>query len=591
MSGPARPASAVLLLLLAVLVAGCGVLPAAGPVEHVTRAGASGNDDSTRFVPPGPAAGDTPEEIVSGFLVAMTGNPLGVPVARRFLAPGARDSWRPSQQILVYDAARVQTQATAGRVTLRLGGVRRLDDRGGWLGGTDQTTASIDVALRLEDGEWRLSGPPDALIVPSWYFTEHYRPLALYFFDQTDRVLVPNRVYVPRGVDAATALVRGLLGGPGSALAPVTRSAVPQGSGLDLSVLVRRNGVADVPLTGPIGSLPAPQLGRVLAQLTTTLRQVPQIRRVRVLTGDTALTLPNGQRSVSVEFGARYAPSVEGSSDALYGVRDRRVVFGGVRGSAVGGAFGDMGLAVRSVGVRVGGNGLAGVGEDGRSVLTAPSSAPGGDAAGALRRVYTGTDVLRPVYDMFGELWLVDRRADGARVLLVDPRGGVRTVRVPGVTGRSVTSFLVSRDGTRFVALVDGGTGPDRLRLSYLMRGPGGSLRQASSSRVLDGVPAELGDLVDLSWFGSSDIAVLGRPTSGISEVTFTTLDGSPGDPEAIPPDTWRGDADALAGSYDPALPLYLATPGDRLLVFDRSTSRWRRSDIAPGLSAATYVG
>ena len=575
-------------LLLAVLASGCGVLPTTGPVEHVARAGVGDAEATTRFVPPGPSHGDTQEEIASGFLTAMTGNPLGVPIARRFLSPASQDSWRPTQQIVVYDSADVVSQPAADRVGVQLGGVRRLDDRGGWLGGTDAPTR-LTLRLALHRGEWRIAAPPDALIIPSWYFTEHYRPLSLYFFDQTNRVLVPNRVYVPRGDDAATALVRGLLGGPGAALAPVTRTAIPVGTGLDLSALVRRDGVADVPLSGPIGNLSADRLGRVLAQLTTTLRQVPAIRRVRLLTGDAALTLPNGRRSVSVEFGARWSPSVNGSSDALFGLRGRRVVDGRGDGSPVDGPFGAAGLAVRSVGVEVSGKAVAAVGDDGRSVLTAPSSGPTASAS-AVRRVYTGTDVLRPAYDMFDGLWLIDRRGAGARVLLRDA-DGLRTVTVPGVSGRRVTAFLISRDGARLVALIDGGTGPDRVVLSYLVRRDDGTLVRASPARAVSGVPTELGDLVDLSWFGPTALAGLPRPPAGSTVGTSPTHHGGRGGPDTIPPDTWRGDAQGLVGSYDPALPLYLATPGSRLLVLDRSTSRWRESDITPGLSAAAYAG
>ncbi|KAJ1684787.1 hypothetical protein LUZ63_020058 [Rhynchospora breviuscula] len=535
-------------------------------------------------MPPGPAGGDSAEDVVSGFLVAMTGNPVGIPVARRFLDAASRETWRPSQAIVAYDSARVTGSATVGEVSVTLGGVRRFDSRGGWLGGSESTTRRMTLRLTVEDGEWRVSDPPDALVVPTWFFAEHYRPLSLYFLDQTGTTLVPNRVFVPRGDDAPTALVRGLLGGPGAALAPVTRTAVPARTGLDLSVVVR-DGVADVPLSGPVASLPGPRLAQVLAQVTTTLRQVPTIRRVRLRDGDAPLTLPNGQRSVSVEYGARYSPRVDGSSEAVYGLRGGRLVSGGGSGSAVDGPLGAGGLDLRSVGVAVTGDRATGVGADGRSVLAA--SLDRDDALSGVRRVYTGVDVLRPAYDMFDRTWLVDRRPGGARVVLVDDRGA-RVVQVPGVTGRRVTAFLVSRDGTRLVALVDG----RRLTSNLLLRDADGGVRRVLGARAVPGVPAELGTLVDLSWYGPSDVAVLGRPATGVSEVTFTTVDGSPGDPDVVPPDTWRGAALGLVGSWDPSLPLYLVVPderaGRRVLVLDRATRRWRDSALDPGLLGPT---
>ncbi|GGF56501.1 lipoprotein LpqB [Marmoricola endophyticus] len=576
-----------MVLALLVCLTGCGVLPTSGAVRHVGQTRSPDGDVSARFMPPGPSRGDSVEEVVSGFLVAMTGNPVGIPVARRFLDTGSQETWRPSQAIIAYDSVKVAASSTVGKATVTLGGVRRFDARGGWLGGSETTTQQLTMRLSVEDAEWRVTDPPDALVVPSWYFSEHYRPLSLYFLDQTGRTLVPNRVFVPRGDDAPTALVRGLLGGPGAVLAPVTRTAIPRGTELELSVVVR-DGVAEVTLSGPIASLPAPRLAQALAQFTTTLRQVPSIRRVRLLSRDAALTLPNGQRSVSVDYGARLSPRIDGSDDAVFGLRGRRLVAGGGEGSPVDGPFGSGALDLRSVAVGITADRAVGVGTDGRSVLTAPLGRQA--AASPVRRIYTGTDVLRPATDMFDRTWLVDRRRGGARVLVVGT-DGVRTVQVPGVTGQRVTAFLISRDGTRLVALVDG----RRLTSNLLLRDRGGGVRRVLGARPVPGVPSELGRLVDLSWFGPSDVAVLGRPSAGISEVTFATVDGSPGDPDVVPPDTWRGEAVGLAGSYDPSLPLFLVVPDDRagrrVLVLDGSSHRWRDSGLRPGLEAPTYVG
>ena len=74
-----------------------------------------------------------------------------------------------------------------------------------------------------------------------------------------------------------------------------------------------------------------------------------------------------------------------------------------------------------------------------------------------------GTDILRPAYDMFGDLWLIDRTSSGAKVLVV--RGDQRTdaLRVPGVTGADVAAFSVARDGSRLaVAYAGSRTALDR---------------------------------------------------------------------------------------------------------------------------------
>ena len=87
--------------------------------------------------------------------------------------------------------------------------VNLYDDRGAW----ERTQASRTLSLGLvqEDGEWRIDEVPDALIVPDSWFDDWYQRVSLYFFDPTAEVLVPEPVFVPRGDQFASSLVRGLL--------------------------------------------------------------------------------------------------------------------------------------------------------------------------------------------------------------------------------------------------------------------------------------------------------------------------------------------------------------------------------------------
>ena len=54
-------------------------------------------------------------------------------------------------------------------------------------------------------------------------------------------------MFIPRGEQTATNLVRGLLAGPGRPLDEISRSALPSRTALDLSVVVTESGVAEVP--------------------------------------------------------------------------------------------------------------------------------------------------------------------------------------------------------------------------------------------------------------------------------------------------------------------------------------------------------
>ena len=584
-------ATAVVIAALLALTFGCSALPESGPVHPDSSAKAVQPDDAPLFSAPGPGHGDTPVQIANGFLTAMTANPVTTSVARSFLTRSAQSSWSPNHATIVYQASTTD-DAGAGDVRVRLSDPQRLDSRGGWLGAAGPRDSRIRLRMLREHGEWRIANPPDAVLIPEYFLERSFRPFNLYFFDQTERVLVPDRVYVPRGDQTSSTLVRALLSGPGADVAPVTRTEFPPQTQLDLSVPVSPDGIAEVPFSDQLLKLPPQKLTRAVAQLAWTLRQVPGVTRLRMTVGGAPVPLPDGRRDFSVQEGDAFAPTIQGADDQLYGLRKGRVVADrdGVEQRVVG-PLGRPGFALRSIGVRLDGKAVAAVAKDGGTVFVGPTPATvaGKPQDTRVPRVYDGSNVLRPAYDMFGGLWLVDRTAAGSRVVHIVGRRRA-TVDIPGISGRRVTAFVLSRDGTRLVAVVDGAGKGDRLVTADLLRSADGSFSRASAASEIEGVPSDIGDLRDVAWRSPNDLAVLGRPSRGRSEVAFVTLDGSPGNPTTVPPDTWPGDATGLVGSPDSSLPLYLVTAGPELQQLD-ATSRWRSSDVAKGLFAPTYVG
>ena len=123
-----RTAAALVGLALVAVVTGCTTLPTYGPVH--TRADSASSTDTavTYFVPPGPGAGDDPQTIVRGFLLAMQANPPGTAVAREFLTDRARTTWRPVVGTVVYDTTTIA--GSGSQVEVALHGVHTLDGRG-----------------------------------------------------------------------------------------------------------------------------------------------------------------------------------------------------------------------------------------------------------------------------------------------------------------------------------------------------------------------------------------------------------------------------------------------------------------------------
>ncbi len=566
---------AVLAPALLLAVTACSTLPESGAIHREAVDRPDLPQDAPYFNPPGPARDGSPAAIVSGFLVAMQANPLSTSVARQFLSATSKSAWQPNRGTIVYGARTVLPSAAGSRV--RLSDTRRLDARGGWVGDRPGRTQVLDVRLVSENGQWRIDNPPDVLVVPASFFDRSFARFNLYFFDQTGRALVPDPVFIPRGEQSATNLVRGLLAGPGAVIADVTRSALPSRTGLDLSVVVTEGGVAEVPLSREVLQATPEELSRAVDQLAWTLRQVPGIQRVRLTVGGAPVPLPGGRIDAPVTSGDQYDPAGPSSAAALWGLRGGRVVDLSGRADTVPGALGRSGYALRSLAVGEAPRRVTGVSQDGTTVFSA--SADEGSTSPATRVLSRGTDVLRPAYDLFGDLWLVDRTTSGARVLVVSG-GQVRELRVPRVTGADVAAFTVSPDGTRLAVAYSGSPAPS-VRVTDMLRTDEGTVSGAGTSRAIAVGDGDSARTIDIGWRDPVTLAVLRRPTAETSQVTQVAYDGSPSTSPSTStstdPSVFRGAAQSMVVAPDPDLPLRLITPDQRLYTLD-ANGNWPRT-------------
>ncbi len=578
-----RARTAVVVMVLAgAALAGCATLPESGAIHREAADQADRPQDAPYFNPPGPAKDGTPSAIVSGFLVAMQANPLSTSVARTFLSERARETWKPNRGTVVYEAFEVSPTSTGAKV--RLADTRRLDARGGWRGGSPGRSETLDIRLVSEDGQWRIDNPMNALVVPTSFFDRSFARFNLYFYDQTGRALLPDPVFIPRGEQTATNLVRGLLAGPGRTLADISRSALPSRTGLDLSVVVTESGVAEVPLSREVLQASPNELSRAVDQLAWTLRQVPGIDQVRMTVAGAPVPLPGGRIDAPVTSGSRF--DAGGTSESqLWGLRGGRVVnLESSADSSVGSPLGRPGYSMRSLAVSESPRSIAAVSGDGTSVFVAPADGGSGPSR-VTRPLVDGTDVLRPSYDMFGDLWLLDRTSRGARVLVVTG-GQVREIRVPGVTGAKVAAFSVARDGSRLAVAYTGSPSPS-VRVVDILRTDEGIVSGAGRARkFLPGDPGSV-RIVDIGWRDPATLAVLSRSSQETSEVTFVSADGSPTPPTLVDASVFRGAAQAMVVAPDASLPLLLITPDQRLYSLS-GNGNWPRTDSK--VAAAAYA-
>ena len=517
-----RHALAALLAALVLPLSACIGMPESGPVVE-TRSEGSPEDQAGIYIdakPPQP--GDSAIDVVTGFLEAMTATPIDLNVAREFLTRDAEAAWDPDARTITY--AELIGPLGSAPVTVELAGAEHLDERGAFLGALPREQRTLEFPVRREGGQWRITDAPDALIVPESWFEQVFRHVSLYYFDPSAQILVPEPVFVPFGPQLATELTRAVLRGPSRRLDDVSRSFIPPGLDLFGSVTVSDEGVADLALRGYTGELTPQASQLMLAQLAWTLRQDPSVSAFRVSLGDQQVTLPGGVSEFSVDEGLAYDPTGVQASSLLFGLSDGRLVSGPPGGLApVSGPMGSGDLGVRSMAVNLDVTAVAGVSVAGDRVLVTQVR----DEGEGVEEVVSGAEnLLRPAWDFSDRLWLVDGRASGAQVSYLSGRGPV-SVTVPGVTGRRVSRFLVSRDGSRLVAVLPRAKG-DRLVVSRIRHGADGRVVGATRAKEIAWEGESGLRIEDIGWSSPTSVAVLHQVARELFELRTIAVDGSP---------------------------------------------------------------
>jgi hypothetical protein len=573
-------AAAALAALTAVSLTACVQVPTAGPVVQTKQSVETLPNQNPDNNPPPPRAGMSPTAIVNGFLDAMTATPLQTSTAQQFLTTAGRALWQP-RSVIAYDGLRPQPR---GSTTVRVG-LRDADlvgPAGRWVGRLSPAASQVTFPMQVEDGEWRIARAPNALLVPVDFYDQTFQDASLYFFDPTGRILVPEVVHVPQGQQLTTSLAQALVLGPQPGLDGVVRSFIPPG--LTVSPVVVRNGVADVTLTGRD---PGPTNSRttrlMVTQLAWTLGQDPSVRAITLTIAGRQVTDDTGASTFRVDAPeiTRPDPARPNATALLYGLRRGRLVSGQAnRLTPVGGPFGTDSLGIGVFAVSL---------DDGSVAATTPTSLLRGPMRGEGRptAVLSGRGVLRPAWDFAHRLWAVQDQQGGAVVFSFD-HGHEREVRMPGISGQPVRTFIVSRDGSRLVAVI---RGADRDRIVV------GRIRYDDEGRVITGTPARgirwatgtSTRVRDIGWTSPTTLAVLDQVSTAQAEVRLLDVDGST-DPAETPPIVVPGRVVSLATTPVPAgeAPSFAVQPGE---LFNLAQVDTTDQVAVPGVRFITYAG
>lgn len=520
---PVRLRSATLAGMLGLLATACVSIPSSSPVREGQPVGVQHEPELISNAPPGPAPGASREEVVSGFFAAMLAYPQAASTARQFLTPAAAASWDPGRGLVVYDD-QVVVEGRA-RVSVRTSTLGSLNARGSWTSAQASTsTVRTSLSLQRVQGEWRIKDPAPGTFVDSDYFNLYFSPFSLYFFDPTLSVLTPDPVYVMLGDATATAMVSDLLMGPSRELAGVAVTAAPPDTEVDVAVSISATGRVEVPLSPTVTEMSPEDLQLFAAQLTWTLRQLPEAETIGLTVDGSRLDVPGV--SVNGVFGVDefdgYDPAFATRLTLFALSFEGLVTVTKDDATLLPGSIAATAKRSRSAAVDPSASLAAVVDRDGR-VLVGGTAADGEPPVAWFTK---GRSLLRPSWDVHDVLWLVDQKAGGARVYAVtaDQR---RKVPARGIAGKDVTAFAVSRDGVRLAAIVQKGKS-SRLVVSVIDRdAQDPAAASLSAARPVVSPRFTATELTQLAWVSPTAVMVLASEEGADRQPFEINIDGS----------------------------------------------------------------
>ncbi len=507
---PRRAVAAALGAVLVVVLGACASLPQSGPVQQ-------GNPDvsepgSIALLARLPGEGDTPEEIVDGFLRASAaGFTDDFTVARAFLGPSAAATWDPLATVHVHSGQAVVRETTADPtgVTASASLSGTVDQGGRYTEASPGTQAEVDFQLAEDDdGEWRIIALDDGVLLSEPIFRSLFQQTPLYFVAPDGGALVSEtRWYPRRTVETSAAL--GVLGGPSPWLASGVVSAFPPGTRLVVDTVTVRDGVAQVDLSAEALQASPGERSLMQAQLTQTLGDLPRVLSVLMTVQGVPLDAPTPDPDLVVD------PSV-GTSPVV---------------------LADGALATLEAGTLVplegGGAVLAPepshpaipYDDDTPVVLSAGTSiatVPAGDAPPAVLLTASGP-LTAPSFDRDGWVWSAPT-APGGVVHAVRTDATRVDVAAEWLAGREVRSLRVSRDGAR-VVVVSVAAGSVTVEVAAIVRsGDGSPVALAEPLRIGQRITQATAAV----WVDQQTVALLGRVGSGAVDTVVLTPVGGP---------------------------------------------------------------
>lgn len=495
-------------------VSGCSTLPSdTGP--QVVGTYQRQEDSPGEVIAPQP--GDDPDLTLRDFYQASAVPGNDHEAARGFLTDTARGAWDASGDVMVVDSLDIVT-APANKqsskdneraFTVRGTIIGRLKSGGAYVPENEGYEAVI--YMKMQDDRWRVDGLPAGVVMERNEMRNHYAPQSLYFYKQSNYVLVPDRRWLYKGgEESESTLITLLMEGPSASIAPATRRAAGENvtyAGYDREQGYQFEGLVD---------LDAHDRTLFAAQLVWTLSKAGHTGpfKVKADGGD----LVEGMDSLSVDDFADYNP--EESSTALsklYALNEGNLleVDDGVA-EPVQSTLGSSG-DVQSVDVADSGL-VAAV----RRKSNNDFSLQIGELDGQLQDAVDGPTLARPTFEYNGQAaWTV---VDGDRIVRVVRSKTTGRISKSEVDARSIDDIegeisviRLSHSGARVAMVIDG-----HVYIAAVAQSSSGDKRIVNAREV---GPEVSGSALSLDW--NMDGSLIVGTSSSQSPVWRIEQDGS----------------------------------------------------------------
>lgn len=490
-----RNAAALVAAALVAALAGCASIPSSGAVNAGDPREPEQSVD-LEVLPRGPQNGQTQQQILDGFIEAAASPRGNYEIAREYLTPAFAGEWTSDAGTII-DVLADRSFGQLGENAIRAQVVPsgNLAPDGQYLEAASTAPVQLEYAFEQVDGEWRISGAPEGLLIDETTFRLVYRQYTLAFFDPQYRFVVPDVRWFAGRESAQTSIVRALLEGPAEWLAPGVVSAIPDDVALDPATVPVNDGVAEVSLAGAaFDNLQTVQ--RMQYQLEQSLAGVRNVSTVRLSLNGSAQQVPD------LESEPERTPRIDPRPLAYDGETFGWLPGSGDEVAAVPG-ISEQVVALSPTGAALGpGAGAAAVrAADGVYLVRADEEAVPLDPRNGLVTPALDDDVV----------WSVPADAPDALAWFAVDGSASAQIPVPWSAPR-VQAIELSRDGTRIAALLADG-GRTRVVVASIQRDEEG-LPVALGPVALE-LAGTAGDPLDIAWLDSGTVGVLSASASG----------------------------------------------------------------------------